>query len=138
MMLTPLDSQVTLHKALGHPARLRVLGMLARGELCVCQITAVLALAYSTVSSHLAELRRAGLITERKEGRWVYYRLAEDETAAAVARDALAAIADDPTVAGDRELLARACCVPPEALCKADLDLARITVTTPEGSRTEP
>ncbi len=136
-MSTPLDSQVTLHKALGHPVRLRVLGMLADGELCVCQVTAVLGLAYSTVSSHLAELRRAGLIAERKEGRWVYYRLTDEDPAAAVATEALARIAGDPAVAADRALLARACCVPPAELCRVDLDLARVTVIAAEGSRAE-
>ncbi len=74
----PLTVQVERFKALGHPARLRLAAMLARGELCVCQMTAGLQLAPSTGSAHLAELRRAGLVQERKDGRWVFYALDED------------------------------------------------------------
>jgi len=55
-----LDALVELGKGLAHPARLRMLAMLAGGELCVCQMTAVLELAASTVSQHLAVLERGG------------------------------------------------------------------------------
>lgn len=69
---------VDLLKALAHPARLRILSVLREGELCVCQVQSLLGLAASTVSEHLHELRREGLLEERKDGRWVYYRLAPD------------------------------------------------------------
>ena len=62
-----LDSAVAIARALGHPARLRTVAVLRSGELCVCQVTEVLKLAPSTVSAHLKELKRAGLIVERKE-----------------------------------------------------------------------
>jgi len=75
MATRPIGPLVDLLKTLGHPARLRILALLRGGELCVCQINAVIGLAASTVSEHLTELRRAGLLTERKEGRWVYYEL---------------------------------------------------------------
>ena len=51
-------------RALGHPARMRAAAMLRSGELCLCQITEVLKLAPSTVSAHLKELKRAGLIED--------------------------------------------------------------------------
>src|SRR5512146_2972049 len=76
MTTTPLTRLVQLHKAIGHPVRLRLLAMLREGPLCVCQMTVVTRLAASTVSEHLSELRRAGLLSERKEGRWVECRLA--------------------------------------------------------------
>jgi len=66
---------VDLLKALAHPVRLRILALLREGELCVCQIKALVDLSNSSVSEHLGELRRAGLLEERKKGRWVYYRL---------------------------------------------------------------
>ena len=72
MMSSNLESSVATARALGHPARLRTIAMLRSGELCVCQITEVLGLAPSTVSAHLKELKQAGLITERKDGKWVY------------------------------------------------------------------
>ena len=82
MRISKLDAAVEISRALGHPARLRTVAMLRTGELCVCQITEVLQLAQSTVSSHLRELRRAGLITERKDGRWVYFALSTAKDAA--------------------------------------------------------
>ncbi len=75
MATRPIEPLVDLLKTLGHPARLRILALLRGGELCVCQINSVIGLAASTVSEHLTELRRSGLLTERKDGRWVYYTL---------------------------------------------------------------
>lgn len=65
-------------KAAGDPTRTRILKLLETRELCVCQIQAVLGLAPSTVSKHLAVLKASGLVDDRKEGRWVHYALASD------------------------------------------------------------
>ncbi len=73
MKSSNLDTTVAAARALGHRARLRTVAMLRSGELCVCQITEVLKLAPSTVSAHLKELKQAGLVSERKDGRWVYF-----------------------------------------------------------------
>jgi len=75
MATQPIEPLVDLLKTLGHPARLRILALLRGGEMCVCQIYTVIGLAPSTVSEHLTELRRAGFLAERKDGRWVYYEL---------------------------------------------------------------
>jgi DNA-binding transcriptional ArsR family regulator len=64
--------------------RLRILMMLRAGELCVCQIIAVLGLAPSTVSKHLSILSAADLVVSRKEGRWAHYRLPSGSTFKAV------------------------------------------------------
>jgi ArsR family transcriptional regulator, arsenate/arsenite/antimonite-responsive transcriptional repressor len=64
-------------KALADGTRLRILGLLGRGEVCVCHIHESLGLPQSKVSRHLAYLRRAGLVTARKDGMWVYYSLAD-------------------------------------------------------------
>jgi ArsR family transcriptional regulator len=64
-------------KALSDETRLRILVLLTQGELCVCDLMAVLQLPQSTVSRHLAYLRNAGLLTDRREGVWMYYRLAK-------------------------------------------------------------
>lgn len=64
-------------KALADETRLRILALLTQGELCVCDLMAILQLPQSTVSRHLAYLRNAGLLTDRREGVWMYYRLAE-------------------------------------------------------------
>lgn len=67
---------LAITKALSDESRVRVLLALREGELCLCQIVEVLALAPSTVSKHVDLLRQAGLVEMRKEGRWHYYRLA--------------------------------------------------------------
>ncbi len=66
-------------RALADEARLRSLLALREGELCVCQFVQVLGLAPSTVSKHLSLLQRAGLVRMRKQGRWHYYRLPEED-----------------------------------------------------------
>jgi len=71
--MSDLARSVDTHKALAHPVRQRLVAMLREGELCVCQMTAVLELAASTVSAHLADLKRAGLFAESKKGRFVSY-----------------------------------------------------------------
>lgn len=64
-------------KALADENRVRILAALQGGELCVCQVIALLSLAPSTVSKHLTLLKQARLIDARKDGRWMYYRLAD-------------------------------------------------------------
>jgi DNA-binding transcriptional ArsR family regulator len=59
-------------KAVANPLRLRVLTLLGAGELCVCQVAETLQVPPSSASEALRELRRAGLVAERKEGRWVF------------------------------------------------------------------
>ena len=64
-------------KALADQTRLRILGLLQSGEICVCDIHGSLGLPQPTVSRHLAYLRKSGLVASRKEGLWVHYRLAQ-------------------------------------------------------------
>jgi ArsR family transcriptional regulator len=71
-----LASLETLFKALADRTRLRILGLLQSGEICVCDIHGSLGLPQPTVSRHLAYLRRSGLVQGRKDGLWVHYRLA--------------------------------------------------------------
>jgi len=126
MMATPLTEAVEIHKALGHPVRLRILAMLSDGELCVCQMNAVIGLAPSTISAHLSDLRRAGLIVERKEGRFVSFRHADDEKAQRLLAAVLREIARDPQVEADARLIRGVRRVPVEDLCRVDLDLDRV------------
>lgn len=66
-----------IFKALSDETRLRILALLSSGELCVCDLMAVLELPQSTVSRHLAYLRHAGLVEDERRGVWMYYRLKE-------------------------------------------------------------
>jgi ArsR family transcriptional regulator len=67
----------TLFKALADRTRLRILGLLLGGEVCVCDIHEALGIPQPKASRHLAYLRRAGLVADRKAGLWVHYRLAD-------------------------------------------------------------
>jgi ArsR family transcriptional regulator len=64
---------------LGDETRLRIVALLAHGELCVCHLQDALELPQPTVSRQLAILRAAGLVADRREGTWVYYRLVRQE-----------------------------------------------------------
>ena len=76
--------------ALSDESRLRLWMALRHGELCVCQLIELMGLSPSTVSKHLSILRAAGLLDSRKEGRWVYYRLADRPIFPMVGKKALA------------------------------------------------
>jgi ArsR family transcriptional regulator len=73
---TRLDALETLFKALADRTRLRILGLLAAGEVCVCDIHESLGVPQPTASRHLAYLRKTNLVETRKQGLWVHYRLA--------------------------------------------------------------
>jgi ArsR family transcriptional regulator len=79
---------MAITKALSDPSRVRILLVLRRRELCVCQITELFGFAPSTMSKHLSILHQAGLILSRKTERWVYYRL-PDRSIPVVVREAL-------------------------------------------------
>lgn len=67
-----------LFKALSDSTRLRLLSLLVNAdELCVCELTQAMSIAQPRVSHHLAALRKAGLVTDRKQGLWIYYRINE-------------------------------------------------------------
>jgi ArsR family transcriptional regulator len=69
-----------IFRAFSDRTRLRILHMLRGGELCVCDIVAVLGVPQPKASRHLAYLRRAGLVTARKQGQWSYYQLTAART----------------------------------------------------------
>ena len=75
---------LNITKALAEENRLRILLALEGQELCVCQLIELLELAPSTVSKHMSVLRQARLVYGRKDGRWMYYRLADEKAPAAV------------------------------------------------------
>lgn len=74
-----------LYKILSHPVRLRILEILSEREACVCHLTAALKQRQPYVSQQLAILREAGLVTERREGTLVYYRLRDESVADLIA-----------------------------------------------------
>ena len=81
-MANALKVLVEQLKAVSHPLRLRVLALLGAGELCVCQVAEVLEVPASSASEALRELRRAGFVAERKDGRWVFVSVVVAEASA--------------------------------------------------------
>src|SRR5687768_18466789 len=75
-MTKQLNELVALFKALADPTRLRILGLLLTGEVCVCDIHESLKIPQPKASRHLAYLRRSGLVETRRDGLWIHYRLA--------------------------------------------------------------
>ena len=75
-MTRQLDQLETLFKALADATRLRIVRLLMAGEVCVCDLHDTLKIPQAKASRHLAYLRRAGLVTTRREGLWIHYRLA--------------------------------------------------------------
>jgi ArsR family transcriptional regulator len=69
----------SIFKALSDETRLRILKLLEKGELCVCDIVAALDLIQPKVSFHLSALKDAGLVKDRKEGKWIHYRFDDSD-----------------------------------------------------------
>ena len=108
-------------KALADETRVRVVMALRGRELCVCQIVELTELAPSTVSKHMSILRQARLVEGRKDGRWMFYRLA-DEDVPTEAREALAwvgnALSGDPQARKDDAHLEQILKLELEVLCR--------------------
>ena len=116
-MLLELEAAL---KAAGDPTRTRILKLLESGPLCVCQVQAVLGLAPSTVSKHLTLLKVAGLVTDRRDGRWIHYALAVDgrnRHARAVLALLRGPLDREPRILEDRRRLRSVKTVPVETLC---------------------
>jgi len=119
-MTHQLGQLETLFKALADTTRLRILRLLMAGEVCVCDIHDTLKIPQAKASRHLAYLRRAGLVTTRREGLWVHYSLAKS------ADPVIATIADATThVLGHVDVLKKdaerfekrtGCCVPADGV----------------------
>ena len=108
-------------KALADENRVRALMALAPGETCVCQIVELLGLAPSTVSKHMAILKQARLVNSRKEGRWIFYRRAEED-ATVEAREMTALVsrllAEDPQQRDDVKRLRQILKIDRDDLCR--------------------
>ena len=74
-----IDSKTQLLKALANETRLKMLKLLSKREMCVCELTVALDLTQSTASHHLNILENMGLITDKKMGKWVFYSVTNPE-----------------------------------------------------------
>jgi DNA-binding transcriptional ArsR family regulator len=78
-MIKPFQESADLFKTLAHPARLAILAILRDGEQCVCHMEAMLKLRQAYISQHLKVLKDAGIVTDRRDGWNIYYRVDKPE-----------------------------------------------------------
>ena len=125
----------TLFKALADATRLRILGLLLTGEVCVCDIHESLKIPQPKASRHLAYLRRSGLVDTRRDGLWVHYRLGQlaDPVRAAIVDAVRHALTHVDSVHRDAERLQKrtGCRVPTSG------DVTRASCCTPEAASLE-
>jgi len=96
---------LAIFKALSDETRLRVLKLLEHGELCVCDIVAALDTSQPRISFHLTALREAGLIRDRRQGKWTHYSVDDDDMFRRFLLLSVFERMDDRTVEKDRERL---------------------------------
>src|ERR1700739_2049071 len=87
-----------LFRALADPTRLRLLNLIADREICVCYFVEILKISQPKVSRHLADLRKAGIVAARREGKWMHYKLVvpKDEIAGNILRETLKHLREKP------------------------------------------
>lgn len=124
MSMSKLATSALRHRALGNPTRLRILAMLASGPLFVCQMATILRMSLSTISTHLGALRKAGLVTESREGKWIRYAMTTEGEEHWVSHRG--ALEGDRDLEADAAVLAVAREIPREVLCAAGLDYRKL------------
>jgi ArsR family transcriptional regulator, arsenate/arsenite/antimonite-responsive transcriptional repressor len=124
---------VPLFAALADPIRLRLLNLIAGREVCVCYLVEILRLSQPKISRHLAYLRKAGVVSARREGKWMHYRMERPANAAALAvlETVLASIRTDRTMQADMARLSRACCEPERFVTLQGVPIPALTATEP-------
>lgn len=122
------DELAQLYKALGDETRVRIVHLLAkRGELCVCDVETILAVSQSKASRHLNYLKQAGIVEDRRDRTWVYYRLARNARPSlrAAIRELRKELAEDDTALADLDNAE--CCARGEDCTPIELSSARRT-----------
>ncbi len=101
-----------LFKALADYTRLRLINLMGNDEVCVCFFVEVLKTNQPKISRHLAYLRRAGVVSSRRDGKWIHYRLIEppDPYAARIFQEVRNWLNNDPGMQRDRARLIKICC----------------------------
>lgn len=102
-----MDDLAAILRTLGDPTRLRIFDILRGGELCVCEIVERLGISQPLASHHLRELKRAGLVLDRRQGVWTHNRL--DEGAVASLRERIEALLEPAAATGGGD---KSCCGP--------------------------
>ena len=109
----PFDREL-FFRALADSTRLRIINLISDQEVCVCFFVEILKTNQPKISRHLAYLRRAGIVSTRREGIWMHYRIAtpKDENAARVLQEVREWLVKDSLMQQDRTRLNKICCAP--------------------------
>ncbi|MGD1026035.1 MAG: metalloregulator ArsR/SmtB family transcription factor [Candidatus Sulfotelmatobacter sp.] len=101
-------------QALGDNTRLRLLNLMGEQEVCVCYFVEILGEPQPKISRHLAYLRNAGIVSARREGKWIHYRIVMPPHTGAfrILQQTLGWLKEDTAMRADRAHLAKACCSP--------------------------
>jgi ArsR family transcriptional regulator len=101
-------------QALGDNTRLRLLNLMGEQEVCVCYFVEILDAPQPKISRHLAYLRKAGIVSARREGKWMHYRITmpQHPGAAQILRQTLVSLKEEKAMQTDRARLTKACCTP--------------------------
>jgi ArsR family transcriptional regulator len=120
-------------QALGDNTRLRLLNLMGEQEVCVCYFVEILASPQPKISRHLAYLRSAGIVSARREGKWMHYRIVMPPHigAAQILKQTLGWLKEEKAMQTDRARLTKACCSPSKY---ASLDGAPLPTTIQETS----
>ena len=125
-----------LFKALADATRLRILGLLLTGEVCVCHIHESLRIPQPKASRHLAYLRRAGLVDTRRDGLWVHYRLADmsDPILSTIRQAVIHALGHIDAIHKDADRLEKrtGCCLPASPVAPTFTCCAQIASRRPQ------
>lgn len=102
----------SLFSALADRTRLRLLSLMADGEVCVCFFVEVLKVSQPKISRHLAYLRNAGVVAARRDGKWMHYSIVEppDPYAARIFNEVRVWLTEDEAMKRDRQRLEKVCC----------------------------
>ncbi len=122
-----------LFQALGDKTRLRLLNLMGEQELCVCFFVEILAQPQPKISRHLAYLRKTGVVTSRREGKWMHYRIAlpSNPLAREVLQGVLEWLSEDKVMQADRARLTRACCSPNKFAALQGVPMPNLIPTIP-------
>jgi ArsR family transcriptional regulator len=101
-------------QTLGDGTRLRLLNLMGEQEMCVCYFVEVLGGPQPKISRHLAYLRNAGIVSARRQGKWMHYRIVMPSHigASQMLRQTLDSLKEDRAMQADRARLVKACCSP--------------------------
>lgn len=101
-----------LFLALADKTRLRLLNLMREDEICVCYFTEVLGESQPKISRHLAYLRNAGLVSARRDGKWMHYKIEfpENDFAARILQETLDGLKEQDGISGDYKKLKQVCC----------------------------